>query len=114
MRKYLFVLGIFAIAIAAIPGCEKLMPGLPADEETLDGTVEGLSPAQLQIFLAGDRAFNDDVFTAETGLGPLFVASSCGTCHAGDGKGHPFSTLTRFGQPDTVANLYLNQGGPQL
>src|SRR6185436_6101892 len=46
--------------------------------------------------------------------GPLFVATSCGSCHAGDGKGHPFTTLMRFGQPDQNGNLFLDQGGPQL
>lgn len=47
-------------------------------------------------------------------MGPLFVANSCATCHAGDGKGHPFSSLTRFGQSDTISNQYLDRGGPQL
>jgi hypothetical protein len=47
-------------------------------------------------------------------LGPLFVATSCGTCHAGDGKGHPFTTLTRFGQSDSTGNHFLDKGGPQL
>jgi CxxC motif-containing protein (DUF1111 family) len=42
------------------------------------------------------------------------VATSCGSCHAGDGKGHPFTTLTRFGQIDSTGNHFLNQGGPQL
>jgi CxxC motif-containing protein (DUF1111 family) len=42
------------------------------------------------------------------------VATSCGTCHAGDGKGHPFTTLTRFGQSDTTGNNFLHLGGPQL
>ncbi|RYF92076.1 MAG: thiol oxidoreductase, partial [Chitinophagaceae bacterium] len=65
-------------------------------------------------FLRGDIAFNDDIFTKESGLGPLFVSSSCGSCHAGDGKGHPFTTLTRFGQKDSSGNAYLHLGGPQL
>ena len=42
------------------------------------------------------------------------MANSCGSCHAGDGKGHPFTTLTRFGQHDTLGNQFLNLGGPQL
>lgn len=94
--------------------CEKIVPGLPDDADVLDGTVEGLSHAQLRQHLAGDEAFNDEVFTEATGLGPLFVATSCVSCHAGDGKGHPFTTLTRFGQTDTTGNHYLHQGGPQL
>ncbi len=59
-------------------------------------------------------AFNGDVFSAANGLGPMFVANSCGSCHAGDGKGHPFTTLTRFGQSDTLGNKFLLLGGPQL
>jgi CxxC motif-containing protein (DUF1111 family) len=74
-----------------------------------------LSPEQHSVFIKGDIAFNDEVFTPMTGLGPLFVATSCGSCHAGDGKGHPFTTLTRFGQSDTVnGNLFRHRGGPQL
>ena len=78
--------------------CEKTFPPLPDDAELLDGPVEGLSEAENRRFLAGDVAFNDEVFTATTGLGPLFVSTSCGSCHAGDGKGHPMNALTRFGQ----------------
>lgn len=94
--------------------CSKVLPALPEDDQVLDGPVDGLSAEQKRLFLRGDVAFNDEVFTKETGLGPDFVATSCGTCHAGDGKGHPFSTLTRFGQSDTLSNQFLHQGGPQL
>ncbi|MFZ1687420.1 MAG: hypothetical protein WAU70_08370, partial [Flavobacteriales bacterium] len=62
--------------------CSKLMPEAPADDALLDGPVEGLSSAELQRFLAGDVAFNDVIFSSATGLGPLFVAPSCGSCHA--------------------------------
>jgi CxxC motif-containing protein (DUF1111 family) len=91
-----------------------VLPGAPADDELLDGPVEGLTGEQNQIFLRGDIAFNDEVFTPATGLGPVFVATSCGTCHAGDGKGHPFTMLTRFGQTDATGNKFLHLGGPQL
>ncbi len=105
---------IIAVFLTGIVACQKLLPGAPADDELLDGPIEGLTGAQHAVFLRGDIAFNDDVFTASNGLGPLFVATSCGSCHAGDGKGHPFSTLTRFGQSDTMGNQFLQQGGPQL
>ncbi|SHN20140.1 di-heme oxidoredictase family protein [Chitinophaga sp. CF418] len=108
---------ITAITVATIisfMACEKLLPGTPPDDSLLDGPVEGLTPEQHQIFLRGDVAFNDDVFTPTTGLGPMFVATSCKSCHAGDGKGHPFTTLTRFGQKDSTGNKFLHQGGPQL
>src|SRR5690606_25141667 len=107
-----FLLLIFSMA--AIASCDKIMPSAPAEEDLLDGPIEGLTPEQNRIFLRGDVAFNDEVFTASTGLGPMFVATSCGSCHAGDGKGHPFTTLTRFGQSDTLGNTYLTLGGPQL
>lgn len=100
---------------AAVVACNKLLPDAPADDEILDGPVAGLMGEQNAIFLRGDVAFNDEVFTTTKGLGPLFVATSCGSCHAGDGKGHPFTTLTRFGQSDTSnGNVFLHMGGPQL
>lgn len=94
--------------------CVRLLPSLPEENQLLDGPIEGLTSFQHAQFLAGDVAFNDDIFTIDKGLGPFFVATSCGTCHPGDGKGHPFTTLTRFGQKDTMGNMFLNQGGPQL
>ncbi|MES2702954.1 MAG: di-heme oxidoredictase family protein [Bacteroidota bacterium] len=94
--------------------CTKTQPATPQDDAILDGPVEGLTAAEKQMFLRGDVAFNDEVFTKETGLGPLFVSTSCGSCHAGDGKGHPFTTLTRFGQTDSTGNHFMKGGGPQL
>ncbi|TWI82636.1 di-heme oxidoredictase family protein [Chitinophaga japonensis] len=114
MRNKILVLGGILLFITGGVACEKMLPKAPADDEILDGPIEGLTPEQHQLFLRGDIAFNDEIFTAETGLGPLFVATSCGTCHAGDGKGHPFTTLTRFGQTDSTGNHFLHQGGPQL
>jgi CxxC motif-containing protein (DUF1111 family) len=109
-RRLVYLLVCTAVFLA----CRKITPSLPADEEVLDGPVEGLTSEERLLFLKGDVAFNDDVFTAETGLGPIFVANSCASCHAGDGKGHPFTTLTRFGQTDSTGNKYLHLGGPQL
>ena len=106
----LMILGFSTVWIS----CETFEPNAPADDALLDGPVEGLSEAENLQFLRGDIAFNDEIFTAETGLGPLFVASSCGSCHPGDGKGHPFTTLTRFGQYDDTGNQFKHLGGPQL
>lgn len=100
--------------IALMQACSKLEPMAPLENEILDGPVPGLSKEQNRQFLAGDVAFNDEVFIAQTGLGPTFVATSCGSCHAGDGKGTPFTTLTRFGQTDSTGNKFLHIGGPQL
>lgn len=113
MRKYYF-LGLMTVSVMGLAACQKIFSSPPADNQVLDGPVEGLTTEQNAQFLAGDIAFNDEVFTAKTGLGPYFVATSCGSCHAGDGKGHPFSTLTRFGQSDTFGNPYMHNGGPQL
>ncbi len=94
--------------------CEKFLPKAKEDDQLLDGPIAGLTAEQYRMFIAGDEAFNDEVFTPETGLGPIFVSTSCGSCHAGDGKGHPFTTLTRFGQFDSTGNVFLHMGGPQL
>ena len=110
MKKFLIICGLLAMVAA----CSKVLPGAPPDDELLDGPIEGMTGEENKIFLRGDIAFNDEVFTAASGLGPLFVATSCGTCHAGDGKGHPFTMLTRFGQRDTTGNEFLGLGGPQL
>ena len=110
LRRVLYVvLWLFLLA-----ACESFEPAAPAENNLLDGPVNGLSEAENRIFLRGDVAFNNEIFTPATGLGPVFVATSCGSCHAGDGKGHPFTTLTRFGQIDASGNQYLSLGGPQL
>ena len=113
MKKSSYLAVLLSIPLFML-ACEDLIPSAPAGDALLDGPVEGLSDEENRRFLRGDIAFNDDIFTAETGLGPIFVATSCGGCHAGDGKGHPFTTLTRFGQIDGTGNQYLDQGGPQL
>ncbi|MCD6067425.1 MAG: thiol oxidoreductase [Bacteroidetes bacterium] len=110
--RTIVILLICLLGIAT--GCKKIMPEAPEENELLDGPVDGLSSQEKIQFLKGDVAFNDEVFTSQTGLGPLFVANSCGTCHAGDGKGHPFTSLTRFGQTDSSGNQYLHVGAPQL
>jgi CxxC motif-containing protein (DUF1111 family) len=109
--KYILPITLLLIVVTS---CEQFEPAAPADHEILDGPVEGLTASENAQFLRGDIAFNDEVFTTAKGLGPLFVATSCGSCHAGDGKGHPFTTLTRFGQTDATGNKFLHLGGPQL
>lgn len=104
---------IFA-GLIILAACEEFQPKALQEYELLDGPVSGLTEAESLQFLRGDVAFNDEVFTSANGLGPLFVATSCGSCHPGDGKGHPFTTLTRFGQIDDNGNQYLHVGGPQL
>lgn len=110
--KKLFLL-TYVFLLIGLTSCETSYVDVPNDDELLDGPIDGLSTEERIRFLRGDTAFNE-VFTTQTGLGPIFVSSSCISCHAGDGKGHPFTTLTRFGQIDETGNLFLNQGGPQL
>ena len=112
MKRGLRLFGIF-LALLAL-GCERFEPSAANSEDLLDGPVDGLSESENIRFFRGDIAFNDDVFSPGMGLGPLFVANSCGSCHPGDGKGHPFTTLTRFGQIDDTGNQYNKMGGPQL
>ena len=102
------------ILIVQLSSCKKIMPQKPKEDEVLDGPMEGLTQAEKLQFIKGDEAFNDDIFTPQNGLGPLFVANSCGSCHAGDGKGHPFTILTRYGQFDSTGNHYISLGAPQL
>ena len=110
MRKTRITL-VITLIITGIVACQKILPKAPPENELLDGPVEGLSYDENRRFLSGDIAFNNEVFTTQTGLGSIFVATSCGSCHAGDGKGHPFTTLTRFGQVDSTGNQFLHLGG---
>lgn len=112
--KRLLATMVTLCTLIAIASCDKLTPAAPDDDTVLDGTVDNLTSQQSMQHLRGDIAFNNQIFTPETGLGPVFVATSCGSCHAGDGKGHPFTTLTRFGQKDSTGNTFIAQGGPQL
>lgn len=98
MSKITFV--FVGLSVILFCGCENLGPEEPMEFDLLDGPIDGLSISEQKRFLAGDIAFNDDVFTIENGLGPLFVGTSCVSCHSGDGKGHPFNQLIRFGNND--------------
>lgn len=109
--------GVFLVLFVILPllySCEKFEPREPNEEDLLDGPIDGLTHTETARFVAGDIAFNDEVFTVNKGLGPIFNANSCVSCHAGDGKGTPFSALIRFGQIDSTGNKFLHLGGPQL
>lgn len=112
-NQRILVLTTMLLAILAIVSCEKMLPPAPNNDDVLDGPMDELTSAQLSQFLKGDAAFSES-FTGDNGLGSIFVATSCSNCHAGDGKGHPFTTLTRFGQTDSTGNQFLKFGGPQL
>jgi CxxC motif-containing protein (DUF1111 family) len=110
--RYFYFFLLAALPLFILLSCKKSLTP-PADEEVLDGPIQNLSTPEIAQFLRGDVAFNE-VFTAETGLGSIFVASSCAGCHAGDGKGHLSTMLTRFGQSDSTGNKFMHLGGPQL
>jgi CxxC motif-containing protein (DUF1111 family) len=95
-------------------GCDAFLPGAPPPEEVLEGPLDDLTGAQLGVHLAGDREFGR-IFGAADGLGPVFVAQACASCHVGDGKGHPLFNLTRFGRMTPAGFDPLRQhGGPQV
>jgi CxxC motif-containing protein (DUF1111 family) len=112
--RFRSVAPVHLLAALGLVGCEILTPSAPPEEELLDGTIEGLTPSQERQHLAGDEEFARR-FAVADGLGPIFVATSCEQCHAGDGKGHPSFNLVRFGRYDGAAWDPMSAfGGPQL
>jgi len=107
--KYLILL-TFTLFIVGFGSCDLFAPSEPEEHKLLDGPISDLTIEEQKQFLAGDIAFNDEIFTVEKGLGPVFVGTSCGSCHAGDGKGHPFVKFTRFGQSDSTGNKFATFG----
>ena len=105
---------VVVLAAAGLAACDVLTPSGPPEEELLDGTIEGMTPSQVRQHLAGDEEFARR-FAVADGLGPIFVATSCEQCHAGDGKGHPAFDLVRYGRYDGAAWDPMSAfGGPQL
>jgi CxxC motif-containing protein (DUF1111 family) len=85
----------FALAFlaAALLACDALLTEAPDPGDVLDGPVDGLTPAELAAFVAGDERF-EETFAVATGLGPIFNNTSCAACHAGDGRGRPEATFS--------------------
>jgi CxxC motif-containing protein (DUF1111 family) len=101
-------------AVAALAACDIFMPDLPAEDQVLDGTIEGMTPSQVRQHIAGDEEFARR-FAVVDGLGPIFVATSCEQCHVGDGKGHPTFNLVRYGSYGAFGfDPLTSLGGPQL
>jgi len=82
---------VFIISLAApIAACGDNLE-IPADAPTTivnanDVPIDGLSAADVAQFRAGDDLF-DLPFRPSDGLGPLYIRSSCGACHAGGSRG---------------------------
>jgi len=101
------------ITLAIMIGCD-LFPDAPEENQILDFPLEGLTGEQLNLHLKGDEEFGRR-FTADEGVGPVFVANSCDACHPGEGKGHPVFNLSRFGRMvDGEFDPMREKGGPQL
>ena len=106
---------LLVVMIFILSSCENILPHAPDSSDTIAEPIEGLTASQLSFFVEGDELFAK-VFTPDEGLGPIFIQNACEGCHVGDGKGHPFNKLTRFGRYDEDGNFdyMLDQGGPQL
>ncbi|MCH6574528.1 MAG: thiol oxidoreductase, partial [Bacteroidetes bacterium] len=113
MKGIIYILLLCTAFFIAV-SCSELLPPEPEPETVLAGPIEDLTPQQLRDHLVGDEQFGR-IFGQEDGLGPIFVSNACESCHIGDGKGHPLTTLTRFGKySGGVWDPMVEQGGPQL
>jgi CxxC motif-containing protein (DUF1111 family) len=114
-HEAVFTLLLAGATAAALPGCtDALLPPAPAHTEVLAGPIDGLTGPQRRAHAQGDEEFARH-FTVPDGLGPLFIAQSCESCHAGDGKGHPLFDITRFGRSTSGSfDPMAAEGGPQL
>jgi CxxC motif-containing protein (DUF1111 family) len=113
MLKHIITVSIIGLILLMV-ACQKLLPGEPKQEDILGAPLEGLTPQQLKNHIKGDAEFGR-MFAEADGLGPIFVANSCESCHIADGKGHPLTTLTRFCKyTGTGYDPMVSVGGPQL
>ena len=113
--RTLRTLAVAAATISLAAACgDLLLPGTPNAEQTLEGPFDELTSSQVAAHAFGDGEFARH-FDATTGLGPIFVATSCASCHVADGRGHPAFNITRFGRPaDDGFDSMESEGGPQL
>lgn len=110
----LFVAIILALPFFFFIGCDTLLTEATEPHTTLEEPFDELTPAELAAFARGDEGFEEE-FTGETGLGPIFNNTACGSCHPGDGRAHPRAAFKLFGrvQPGGY-DLLVELGGPQL
>lgn len=110
-RTALSVAGAFLVFSACgYPGSADPDPGAEPGRP-----LPGLTAAERDRFDRGSAIFRR-VFTPETGLGPLFNAASCATCHSEPvpGGGGPISELhaTAFSAEDGFCDPLPDLGGP--
>ncbi|MGH7597412.1 MAG: di-heme oxidoredictase family protein [bacterium] len=110
----LFVALILALPIFSFIGCDTLLTEATEPHTTLEEPFDELTPAELAAFARGDAAFEEE-FTGESGLGPIFNNTACGSCHPGDGRAHPSAVFKLFGRTQASGfDLLAELGGPQL
>lgn len=110
MKKIIVIVWLCYLCSA----CEALLPPAPAAEEMLAEPIEHLTPEQQAVHMQGDGEFAR-AFASSEGLGPMYNAPSCESCHIADGKGHALTTLIRFGRFNgTEFDPMTISGGPQL
>jgi CxxC motif-containing protein (DUF1111 family) len=86
----------------------------PAGESAVAGfghTIPGLSPSDVELFLAGRDDFLE-LEDAPDGLGPIFNGLSCGQCHAVPSLGGSGAMMEmRAGTLDSLGNFTAPPGG---
>src|SRR5262245_55803967 len=76
-----------AAACASEPPPEDPLAGITVVGDDLsDGPLQGASDEQVARFKQGDALF-DFVFREPDGLGPLYIRTSCASCHDGAARG---------------------------
>lgn len=111
MKRQVFILS-FVLFVICVFSCENVE--LNADEILIKPN-EDLSAEELTKFQKGKDLFEHSFALAE-GLGPVFIASNCESCHFKGGKGHPFNEIVRYGKwADSGEFDDMNyKSGPQL
>jgi len=102
---------VLACVAATIVACTQLTTEAPANGDTFDQPVAGLTAAEAAVFAKGDAEFGRR-FSPATGLGPVFNNASCAACHSGDGRGVLENALHRIGSVDD--DFLRAIGGPQI
>jgi len=105
----------FCVSVVLFLMACKAMDTTPNPEFVLIKPNALLNPDELEHHMEGDAVFNKS-FTKEEGVGPVFIATTCRSCHFNGGKGHPFNEIIRFGNWDADGHFteMLEKSGPQL
>ena len=112
--KLLILLGIFGCASVVMASGISNSARLDGDNTVFDASPTAfsnplplLSADERARFERADALFDHD-FTPQTGLGPVFNAASCDSCHQDDGRGRPPNSPGETGT-GLLIRLALNQ-----